>query len=123
MLLIRNILVRISTIHPDNTRNSDAALPRTLIEARRAIIFTNAEIIYRPPLGPPRRVPIAMVQHLTKSRVATSYLLRASGRPGIIITLANGAKEAWPLDFDGRDEILQRLGALTGKAIDGSDRR
>jgi hypothetical protein len=84
-------------------------LPRTLAEGRRAIIFTETEVIYRPPLGSPRRVLIATIRDLVISPVLITYFLRTARRPGVIMTLRDGATEAWPLDFEGRDEILQRL--------------
>lgn len=95
------------------------ALPRTLVEGRRAIIFTEAEVIYRPPLGSPRRVLMAAIQDLAISPVLITYFLRAARRPGMTLTLTDGATEVWPLDFEGRDEILQRLSLLTGKTIRG----
>jgi hypothetical protein len=89
----------------------------TLAMGRKAIIFTEAEVIYRPPFSQPRRVRISMIQGLTRSVVLVAYLLRASPRPGMTIALANGAKELWPLDIEGRDEILHRLSVLTGRMI------
>jgi hypothetical protein len=55
----------------------------TLAECRRAIIFTEAEVIYRPPLGQPRRVLIPMIQGLTRSAVLVAYMVRASRRRGV----------------------------------------
>ena len=56
-----------------------------------------------------------------RSNVIVSYMLRASRRPGVIMTLTNGEEEVWPLDFDERDEILRRLSAATNKAIQGTE--
>lgn len=97
------------------------ALSRTLAEGRRAIIFTEKEVIHRPPLGRPRRVLISRIEGLMRSNVIVSYMLRASRRPGVIMTLTNGEEEVWPLDFDERDEILRRLSAATDKAIQGTE--
>lgn len=94
------------------------ALPRTLAEGRRAVIFTEVEIIYRPPFGQPRRVPIAAVRALRVCQVVVTYFARPSRRPGVAITLADGTREVWPLDFEEHDEILRRLSALTGKAAE-----
>ena len=58
------------------------ALSRTLAEGRRAIIFTKSEVIYRPPLGRLRRVPLSKIQNLTRTDVTVFYLLRPSRRPG-----------------------------------------
>src|ERR1700722_1165249 len=57
----------------------------TLAMGRKAIIFTEAEVIYRPPFSQPRRVRISMIQGLTRSVVLVAYLLRASPRPGMTI--------------------------------------
>jgi hypothetical protein len=90
----------------------------TLAEDRRAIIFTEREVIYRPPLGQPRHLLIPMIQSLKRSVVLVAYLVRATRRPGVTITLSNGAEEVWPLAIESRDEVLQRLSALTGKTIE-----
>ncbi len=95
------------------------AVPRTLAEARRALIFTSTEIIYRPPLGPPRHVGLKKIESLTRSKVLTSYLLRPVPRPGVVLKLSNGATEAWPLDFEDEGRILERLAVLTEKPIAG----
>ena len=64
------------------------------------------------------RAPIAQIGHLRLSKVTVSYLLRPAFKKGIIVTLADGDELALPLDFKERDEILQRLRAITGKGID-----
>jgi hypothetical protein len=94
------------------------ALPRVVAEGRRAIVFSDSEFIYRPPFAPPVRVPFVQVLHFRRSKVTVSYLLRLGFVNGIIVTLVEGSELAFPLDFKERDEILQRLISLTGKAID-----
>lgn len=94
-------------------------LPRTAVEGRRAIIFTDAEVLYRPPFGPPRRVLVTAIRELRRSPVIASMFAQTSRRPGVVMTLSGGATEAWPLDFRDREEILGRLSAITGKAIEG----
>ncbi len=79
--------------------------------------FTETEVVYRPPLGPPKRVSFANIQALKRARVLVAYILRAVPRPGVIVALADGTTETWPLDFEGPDEILPRLSALAGKEI------
>lgn len=94
-------------------------VPRTALELRRAIIFTDAEVLYRPPFGPLRCVLVTAIRELRRSPVFVSVFVRASRSPGLVITLSGGATEAWPLDFRDREEILGRLSAITGKAIEG----
>jgi hypothetical protein len=89
----------------------------TLADGRRAIIFTELEVIYRPPLGSPRRVLISTIQCLKQSVVLVAYMIRASRRPGVTITLKNGGEEVWPLDVEDRDGVLQRFSALTGGPV------
>lgn len=94
-------------------------LSRTVAEGRRAIIFTESEVIYRPALARLRRVPFSSIRNLTRTNVTVFYLLRPSSRLGVTMTLTNGEEEVWPLDFNERDEVLRRLSAATGKTIEG----
>jgi hypothetical protein len=94
-----------------------AALCYAFAMGRKAIIFTETEVRYRPIFARPRRVPIAKIQVLKRARVLELILWRPVPRPGVILTLADGTTEAWPLDFEGPGEILQRLSALAGKEI------
>jgi hypothetical protein len=66
-------------------------LPRTAVEGRRAIIFTDAEVLYRPPFGPPRRVLVTAIRELRRSPVIASMFARASRRTGVVMTLSGGA--------------------------------
>ena len=92
-------------------------LPRTLAEGRRAIIFTNTEVIYRPPFAQPLRTAIAGIQSLKRSKVTLSVGLRAIRGPGVLLTTMTGETTALPLDFKEREEILQRVNAVTGKTV------
>ena len=91
--------------------------PRVPAEGRRAIIFTQTEVIYRPPFARPISASIAGVQNIKRSKVLISYGLKAYSVPGAVLTMANGETVALPLDFKERDEILRRLSAVTGKEI------
>jgi hypothetical protein len=94
------------------------ALPRVLVEARRAIIFTETQLIYRPPLAGVRRIPIVGIQGLRSAKVARSYLLRAAWVPGVLLRMKTGEMVSLPLDLKERHEILQRLSALVGEPIE-----
>jgi hypothetical protein len=93
-------------------------LPRTLAEGRRAIIFTQTEIIYRPPFARPCHFTIGCIQRIKRRRVTVYSGLEPSPVPGVAMTLASGVKELLPLDFKDRAEILRRLSSVTGKAIE-----
>jgi hypothetical protein len=93
-------------------------LLRTMAEGRRAIVLTQAEVIYRPPLGRPIRTPIAGIQSIRRTRVTVSYGLQPSRVPGVVMNLVNGEVVALPLDFKKQDDLLLRLSAVTGKAIE-----
>ena len=92
-------------------------LPRTLAEGRRAIIFTNTEVIYRPPFAQSLCTAIAGIQSLKRSKVTLSFGLRAIRRPGVMLTTMTGETTALPLDFKEREEILQRVSEVTGKTV------
>jgi len=93
-------------------------LPRMLAEGRRAIVFTNMELVYRPPVGGPVRASIAGIQGIKRSQVARLVgYQRLSSTQGMLLTMANGETIAMPLDFKERAEILQRLTVVTGKTI------
>lgn len=93
------------------------ALSTTLANGRRAIIFTETEVRYRPPLGSTRPVLISEIRGLTRSCVLIPYLIRSVLRPGVSITLANGATEVWPLDIEQPEEVLRRLSVVARKAV------
>jgi hypothetical protein len=85
---------------------------------RRAIIFTETEVVYRPPLGPPRRIPVASIQRIKRSRVLVPYMLRDVTLAGVNLSLEDGTTLDWPLDFEAPEEILKRLSVLAGKTVD-----
>ena len=89
-----------------------------LAKGRRAIVFTNMELVYRPPVGGPVRASIAGIQGIKRSQVARLVgYQRLSSTQGMLLTMANGETIAMPLDFKERAEILQRLTVVTGKTI------
>jgi hypothetical protein len=92
-------------------------LPRILAEGRRAFIFTNTEVIYRPLFAQPLCTAIAGIQSLKRSKVTLSFGLRAIRRPGVMLTTMTGETTALPLDFKEREEILQRVSEVTGKTV------
>lgn len=98
---------------------SVAVVLRTLSERRRAIIFTDKEIVYRPAFGGPRRVQFEKLMNIRRKAIAESYLLRPNVVPAIELHFNNGEILDLPLDFRERREILQRLSAATGKQIEG----
>lgn len=97
------------------------ALPflRGIAEGRRAIIFTDTLLIYRPPFADVLRIPIAEITSLKKALVPQSYFFRGRWVSGLCLTMANGEIIPLPLNIAKEDEVLQRLSAVTAKPIDG----
>jgi hypothetical protein len=93
------------------------AVPRSVAEGRRAIVFTDTEVRYRPPFAEPWRVRMADIQSLKPFKVTLFTLSRPHRVPGILLTMSGGESIALPLDFMERDEIVQRITAATGKVI------
>jgi hypothetical protein len=93
------------------------ALLRSLVEGRRAIIFTPEHFIYRPPMARARRVPLREIVTVTEANVATSIDLKVTIVRGVQLDMKDGMTIKVPLDFSGRDEILQRLrGSVSASA-------
>jgi hypothetical protein len=86
---------------------------RELVDGRKAIIFTAKEVIYRPPLASPIRVPFCDVIGFEQKSFYTTWLLRPRLVAGLVITLKNGEKPMIPLDFVEGTKIIERLEAAT----------
>jgi hypothetical protein len=86
---------------------------RELLERRRAIILTPKEIIYRPPLASPIRVPFCEVVGFEQTCFYTTWLLRPRLVAGLAITLKNGEKTMVPLNFADGAQVIKRLEAAT----------
>ncbi len=95
-------------------------IPLTVLEGRKAIIFTDFEIVYRPAFGDPVRTVIAEIQAITRSTVTVAVFLRVSRAPGLVIKLRDGRTVTIPLDFRQRDKIIRRVSMATGRAIEGA---
>jgi len=87
-----------------------------IAERRRAMIFTESTVVYRPLFGKPHIVAFKNVLGLR--RVAASVTGTDTQR-GIAIDLPDGHIESWPLRFDGQAEILEGLSAFSGKPVTG----
>jgi hypothetical protein len=74
---------------------------RTLADSRRAIIFTSAHLIYRPPFGPPVRIPLKDIIRVEDATAVRSFALRPRIVNGIALTLSGGETHTLPLDFEG----------------------
>jgi hypothetical protein len=92
-------------------------LSRTLAEGRRAIIFNESEVLYRPPFGQPVHALINDIQSLKRSKVTLSAGLRPARVSGVLMKMENGETITFPLDFRQHYEILRRLSAITGKRV------
>jgi len=90
----------------------------TLIgDRRRAIIFTERSVVYRPMFVTPHVVALSKITGLRRVK-ATFFPGGKSSTPAIAIDLATGEPEVWPMFFGA--EVLERLSAVTGKkAIEG----
>jgi hypothetical protein len=89
----------------------------SLVEARRAIIFTPQALLYRPSMARARRVPFREVLRVTEANVGTSVALKATIVKGVQFDMKDGTTIKVALDFPGRDEILQRLrSSISGPA-------
>jgi hypothetical protein len=87
---------------------------------RMAIIFTPTEVIYRPQISPPIRVPLkAIVSMRRTSLVYTLPLLsfRRYPKPAIALVLLLGQETVIPVDFSASGEIFRRLREATGMPI------
>jgi hypothetical protein len=126
VLVIRMLLclVALWVLVPATHRYLNALVPvaalgflRGMAEARRAIIFTDTLLIYRPPFAAVHCIPLAEIAGLRRSFVAQSYGLRARWARGVQLTMTTGETIPLPLDTPKADEILQRLSAIIAKPI------
>jgi len=90
--------------------------PRTIIEGRRAIIFTPTEVIYRPAFASPLHVPLQCIVSVRANLLLDLFLLRPRYLSGVALTLTSGDTVKFPVDFKEQSEILRRLDAARSTA-------
>ena len=89
-----------------------------IFQRRRALIFSKTEVVYRPALGPPRRVLLTQIISIHSSTVAiATVFLRELHVPGVVLELSNGERCAFPLEARNPREALERLREATGKEV------
>jgi hypothetical protein len=82
---------------------------RALLERRRAFIFSDSAVTYRPAFGPAVRIPLADIVSVEKSTAPVSFSLRSRLFAGLRLRLRDGKDILVPLDFPRSREISQRL--------------
>jgi hypothetical protein len=96
------------------------AVPATYIFAqrRRALILTADEVIHRPAVAQPTRVPFDVILTIRPAAVdVLTLFLRPMMCPGVVLELANGETYSFPLGSRHPREALATLSKATGKEI------
>ena len=84
-----------------------------LPEQRRALIFNENRLLYRPPLGRPLVLDFNRVKVAAQGTVVTFYL-KPHFPTGVRFTLDDGKTIALPLDLRARREILDLIHSRLG---------
>lgn len=82
---------------------------RAFIERRRALIFTDGALLYRPALSTPVRVNLADVISVEQCTVGAAFALRIRAFKGLCFHLKSGEVVRIPLDFPHSRLISERL--------------
>ena len=82
---------------------------RTLMERRRAFIFGDSFVTYRPAFGAPLRVEFAQVVGIETCAAPVPFLWRPRLYKGLRLHLRHGDHAILPLDFPRSNEISARL--------------
>jgi hypothetical protein len=95
-----------------------AVIP-VLLESRRSIVFTTNQIIYKRNTGSLVRVNTEDLAGVFET--STVYMLgaRPTFVPAVKLLLRSGVDQTIPLDFDSRDEIVQRLRTIAARSRPG----
>jgi hypothetical protein len=94
-----------------------ALIARFLFEGRRAIIFTEDSLIYRPPFGRARRILTRNIVSVTPATAVVSIYLTPEFVRGIKLETTSGEPYLMPMDFPNHAEISQRLTASSGGGL------
>ena|ERR1700733_8633826 len=82
---------------------------RAFLERRRAVIFTDTALIYRPAFSHVVDIPFSHIESVEKSTVPVSFWMRSQLFKGLRIRLKDGKEILVPLDFPRSSDISQRL--------------
>lgn len=105
--------------HPGWSVIALLVIPHTVLSFRRAIIFTETEVIHRPTLLPLRRVRFEEISSFKKGPAHLPIgFVDAHPAPGVVLTLKDGRRLEFPMHGKDRPEILKRLTEATGKTSD-----
>jgi hypothetical protein len=90
-----------------------ALCTRFLFEGRRAIIFTEDSLIYRPPFGKAQRILLRNVLSATPATAVISLYLTPEYVRGVKLDTRTGESLIIPMDFPDHAEIWRKLTVLT----------
>jgi hypothetical protein len=82
---------------------------RALLERRRAFIFTDSALVYRPAFGSPVRIEFVDISSIEKATAPVSFWFRARLFKGLRVHLTNIEDIVLPLDFPQAQVISQQL--------------
>jgi|ERR1700677_1915517 hypothetical protein len=82
---------------------------RAFLERRRAIIFTETALIYRPAFSHAIYIPFSNIESVGKSTVPLSFWMRSRLFKGLRIHLKDGKDVLVPLDFPQSSDISRGI--------------
>jgi hypothetical protein len=82
---------------------------RALLERRRAFIFTDSAVVYRPAFGSPVHFELADVSSIGECAAPVSFWFRTRLFKGLRVHLKNSEAIVLPLDFPQAQLISQQL--------------
>jgi hypothetical protein len=85
------------------------AVGRALLERRRAVIFSDDQVVYRPAMGRVRRILLRDIERVERTTIALSFLLKAMPVRAVRLYLRDGKEEVVPVDFLEHKTIVSRL--------------
>jgi hypothetical protein len=90
-----------------------ALCARFLFEGRRAIIFAEDSLIYRPPFGRAQRILLRNILRATPATAVISLYLTPEYVRGVKLDTQSGESLIIPMDFPDHSEISKKLTVLT----------
>jgi len=82
---------------------------RALIERRRAFIFTDSSLVYRPAFGSVRRIKFADINSIEKTTASVSFWFQSRQFRGFRVQLKNREEIVIPLDFPQAHTISEQF--------------
>jgi hypothetical protein len=89
----------------------------TAAEWRRAIIFTQTDVVYRPAFGELSRVSLKNIVSLNLTSTMRLFCLKPTLVSAVELILVDGQKSILPLDFFQGSEMLTQLCRLTNLLV------